>query len=152
MPTLAYNKRAKFDYDLLTEFEGGLVLTGAEVKAAKKASINMQGAFLTIRGGELWLKNMHIGAYTPAGRQEEYDPTHDRKVLVRKRELKKILSKHESDRLTIMPISVYTKGGLVKISFALARGKKKHEKRETIKKRDVEREINEEMKKKRFNN
>lgn len=149
MPTLATNKRARFDYDLLEEFEGGLMLTGAEVKSAKKGNINLQGAYLTTRDNGLWLRNAHIGKYAPAGEQKDYDPTRDRKVLVHASEIKKILGKKQSQGLTIVPINVYTKGALVKLSFALARGKRQHEKRESIKKRDVEKQTREEMKKTR---
>jgi SsrA-binding protein len=150
MPKLAVNKYAKSDYDLLEEFEGGLVLTGAEVKAAKKGSVNMKGAYLSIMSGELYLKNMHIGTYAPAGEQKDYDPTHPRKVLIHKKELKKLTGKKSSDGLTIVPLSVYTLRDKVKIGFALARGKKKYEKRASLKKRDMDRRVQEEMKKTRF--
>ena len=152
MSILATNKRAKFDYDLISEFEGGLVLSGAEVKSAKKGNMSLQGAFLSIIKNELWLRNAHIGKYAPAGEQKDYNPTQDRKVLVHKSEIKKMLGKKDSEGLTIVPIRVYTKGALVKISFALARGKRKHEKRDSIKKRDVEKRMKEEMKKTRFSN
>lgn len=150
MSILAINKKAKFDYEFIEQYEGGLVLTGAEVKAAKKGSVQLKGAFLDIKGQELWVKNMHIAHYAPAGVQDHYDPTRNRKVLVHRREIKKLIGKKEQEGLTIVPISVYTKGDLVKISFALARGKKKYEKRESIKKRDVDRQTREEMKKTRF--
>ncbi|EKD47322.1 MAG: SsrA RNA (tmRNA)-binding protein [uncultured bacterium] len=150
MPTLATNKRARFDYDLLEEFEGGLVLTGAEVKSAKKGNMSLQGTYISLRDKGVWLRNAHIGAYAPAGEQEEYNPTRDRKVLVHKSEIKKMLGKKSSEGLTIVPIRVYTKGALVKLSFALARGKRKHEKRDAIKKRDIEKQSREEMKKTRF--
>jgi len=152
MTALAINKKARFDYDLIEEFEGGLVLSGAEVKSIKKGNASMQGAFLHIKNSELWLKNMHIGKYAPAGNQDDYDPEQDRKILVHKQQLKKMIGKHNAEGLTIVPIRVYTKGALVKIAFALARGKKKHEKRDAIKKRDVQRDIKEEMKKTRFSN
>ena len=96
------------------------------------------------------MKNMHIGKYAPAGKQEDYLPTRDRKILVRRQELKQLIGKKEAQGLTIVPIRVYTKGDLIKIEFSAARGKKKHEKREAIKKREVERKIKEEMKKTRF--
>jgi len=152
MPTLATNKRARFDYDFIHEFEGGLMLTGAETKAAKKGNMNLQGAFLTIRKNEVWLRNAHIGKYAPAGEQKDYDTTQDRKVLVHKAEIKKMVGKKNSEGLTIVPIRVYTKGSLVKIAFALARGKRKYEKRDSIKKRDIDRRIREETKKARFAN
>lgn len=150
MPTLAINKKAKHDYDFIAEFEGGLVLAGAEVKSAKLGHIQLKGTYLTIRDGELWIRNMHISRYKKAGKQDGYNPTRDRKVLVHKRELKKFIGKQKAEGLTLIPFSVYTKGDLVKLSFALARGKKKYEKRDSIKKRDVMRKIQEEVKKTRF--
>lgn len=150
MPTLATNKRATFDYDLVHDYEGGLVLTGAEVKSVKKGNMSLQGAFLTLKDDELFLRNAHIGAYAPAGEQKHYDPTRDRKVLVRKSEIRKMIGKKQSEGLTIVPVRVYTKGALVKLAFALARGKRKYEKRDSIKKRDTEKRLREEMKKTRF--
>ena len=147
MPPLAINKFARFDYELLDKFEGGLVLTGPEVKSVKAGSVQLKGAFLDIRGTTLWLKNAHISKYPPAaGVQQEYDPTHDRKVLIHKRELNRLIGKRKAEGLTIIPVSLYLKGNLVKLEFAVARGKKKYEKRETIKKRDVERQLREKMK------
>ncbi|MFH1766540.1 MAG: SsrA-binding protein, partial [Patescibacteria group bacterium] len=93
MPNLTVNKYAKSDYDLVEMMEGGLVLTGAEVKSTKAGNIKLQGAFLTVEQNGLWLKNAHIGRYKPAGVQEEYDPTRSRKVLVHKKELRKIRQK-----------------------------------------------------------
>ncbi|MDP2631857.1 MAG: SsrA-binding protein SmpB [Candidatus Uhrbacteria bacterium] len=150
MPTLAVNKKARFDYDLLEKFEGGLALEGFEVKAIKKGSVHMRGSFMIVQNDELWLKNMHIGKYAPAGVQADYDPTRDRKVLVKKREIKRLLGKKQAEGLTIVPIRVYTKGALIKIGFAIAKGKKKHEKKDAIKKRDLDKHAREEMKKTRF--
>ena len=117
------------------------MLTGAEVKSAKMGSVNLKGSFLHVRGNELFITGMHIGAYAPAGKSDAYKPIHDRKVLVHKKEISKLRSKSQAERLTIVPISVYTAKNLVKLSFALARGKKQFEKRDAIKKRDVEREM-----------
>jgi SsrA-binding protein len=150
MPTLALNKRARFDYELIEHYEGGLALTGAEVKAAKKGSIDMKGAFLSIVRNELWVKNLYIGKYAPAGKQEGYREKRDRKVLVHRREIKTLLGKKKAQGLTIVPIRVYMKGNLVKLEFAVARGKRKYEKRADIKKRDLDRHAREEMKKTRF--
>lgn len=150
MPTLAVNKKARHDYEILEQFEGGLVLTGAEVKSMRKGHVQMKGAFLTIQNGELFLKNMHIGAYAPAGKQEHYNPTRDRKVLIHKREIKRLIGKKQAEGLTIVPISAYTKGDLVKLGFAVARGKREYEKRDAIKKRDTDRKIREHLKTRRF--
>lgn len=152
MPNITVNKFAKSDYELQDSFEGGLILNGAEVKSAKSGNMKLQGAFLVIQKNELFLKNAHIGKYRPAGIQEDYDPTRTRKILIHKKELRKIVEKKQAQGLTIVPIRVYTKDGLVKIEFALARGKKKHEKRASIKKRDLDRRVKEEMKKTRYAN
>ncbi|MBI4437452.1 SsrA-binding protein SmpB [Candidatus Uhrbacteria bacterium] len=146
MPTLAVNKTARFDYEILETLEGGLALTGAEVKSIKAGHVQLKGAFLDMREGELWLKNAFVSAYKPAGVREEYDPSRNRKVLVHKRELNRLVGKRHAEGLTLIPLSLYTKGGLVKLSFAVARGKKHFEKREAIKKRDVQRQIREKLK------
>ncbi|PJE77256.1 SsrA-binding protein [Candidatus Uhrbacteria bacterium CG10_big_fil_rev_8_21_14_0_10_48_16] len=146
MATLAGNKKARFDYEILETFEGGLKFTGAEVKSVKAGQVQLKGAFLHIQDGELWLKGAYVAPYKPAGIPEGYDPYRNRKVLVHKRELSRLAGKCQSDGLTIVPISIYEKGGLVKLEFAVARGKKKYEKRDAIKKRDVEREMREKMK------
>lgn len=141
MSSLAYNKRAKFDYDLLETFEGGLVLTGPEVKSVKAGHVQFKGAFLDIKRGELWLKNAFVSKYGPAGPQLTYVPDRDRKVLVHKRELKRLIGKRKAEGLTLIPVSLYTKNNVVKLEFAIAKGKKVHEKRESIKKREVDRTI-----------
>lgn len=141
MPTLALNKRAKFDYEILEEFEGGLKLTGAETKSAKAGQVNFKGAYVSVRGNEAWLKGLHISPYKPAGEQKEYNPTRDRKLLLHKREIQRLVGKSHEAGLTIVPISLYTKGTFVKLSFGVGRGKKQFEKREQIKKREVDREI-----------
>lgn len=146
MPSLATNKRASHEYEYLQKFEGGLVLTGPEVKSIKNGQIQLQGAFLTIKGGELWLTNASVSKYGPAGEQPHYDARRSRKVLVKKKELRELIGKSQQQGLTIVPISVYTRGSLVKLEFVLARGRKQFEKREKIKKRDVERELRQRMK------
>lgn len=146
MPELAKNSRALHDFELLQKFEGGLLLTGAEVKAAKMGHVNLKGAFLDIVNGELIIHGMHIGHYAPAGKADAYVPAHDRKVLVHRQEINTLRGKHEAERLTIVPISVYNKGNLVKLEFALARGKRQYEKRDAAKRRDIEREIRQRMK------
>ncbi len=146
MATFAVNKRAKFDYDLLETLEGGLVLTGSEVKSIKLGHIQLKGAFLDIKKDELWLKNAHVSLYGPAGVQEGYVADKSRKVLVHKRQLKRLIGKKKAEGLTLVPVRLYSKGNLIKLEFAVARGKKLHEKRETIKKRDVDRQLRQRMK------
>lgn len=145
MSKLALNKRARFDYDLLETLEGGLVLSGPEVKSIKNGRCQLKGTFLHFVGDELWLKNAHIAKYEPAGEQADYHPARDRKVLLHKKQLKRLIGRVQADGLTLVPISLYTHRGLIKLEFALARGKKQFEKRDSIKKRDVERHIRQKM-------
>ncbi|MFA5946552.1 MAG: SsrA-binding protein SmpB [Patescibacteria group bacterium] len=141
MADLAQNRKALHDFEILETFEGGLVLTGAEVKSAKGGNVNLKGAFLLVERGQLILKGMHIGAYAPAGHLEAYNPIRDRVVLVNKKEIAKLQAKREIERLTIVPLSLYTARSLVKVKFALARGKKQFEKRDSIKQRDLDRDV-----------
>jgi SsrA-binding protein len=141
MADLAQNRKAFHDFEMLETFEGGLVLTGPEVKSAKNGNVNLKGSFLLFQKGQLVLKGMHIGAYAPAGNTEAYNPTRDRVVLVHKKEMNKLRAKNEAERLTIVPLSLYTARSLVKVKFALARGKKQFEKRDSIKERDLSRDV-----------
>ncbi len=136
MTKLAINKKAHFDYEILETFEAGLVLKGYEVKSAKNGHISLKGAFVTFRRNELYLTNAHINPYKQAGIIEGYDPTNPRKLLVKKSELKKLIGKVRVDGLTLIPISMYNKKGLVKLEFALGKGKKRTDKRRTIQARE----------------
>lgn len=144
--SLATNPKAKQSFDLIEEYEGGLVLTGGEVKAVLAGSANIKGAFVTLRGGELWLRNAYIGHYLPAGKMTEGTERRDRKILVHTSELRTLLMRHEAERLTMIPLNLHASKGRIKLSFALARGKRKYEKRADIKKREVDREIRRAMK------
>lgn len=141
MPTLATNKRARFDYEIIDTLEVGIVLTGQEVKATKNGQAKLQGAFVLIRDDEAWLKNASITRYTHSGKDDNYDPQQDRRLLLHKREIKKWKKKIDAERLTIVPISLYTKAGKIKLEIGLGRGKREFEKRDTIKKRELDREI-----------
>lgn len=142
---LATNRKAFFDYEILEKFEAGLVLTGAEVKAMKAGSVNLKGAFVTIRGDEAYVTNMHVSAYPKAAEKEGGDPTRTRKLLLHKRQIAYLKTKREADRLTIVPIGVFVSRNKVKLEIALARGKRKYEKRDTIKKRDLNRAIHRDL-------
>ena len=142
MPTIARNKQIGHNFKILEEFEAGLALTGAEVKAAKLSQINLRGSFVSIQAGEAWIKNMHISPYKKAGlNQKNYNPEQDRKLLLKNKELDYLIGKTKERGLTIIPISVYTTRRLVKVKIALVKGKKKHDKRQVMKKRDIDREI-----------
>lgn len=142
MPTLAQNRKARHDYDILETHEAGLVLSGAEVKSAKNGRVNLQGSFVVPKGSELWLTGCHIAAYAPAaGTSPGYDPMRDRKLLLKRTELLHLASKVREQGLTLVPLSVYTAHRFVKLELALARGRKSHDKRAAIKRRAIEREV-----------
>ena len=145
MPILANNRRASFDYDLLENYEAGVVLLGHEAKSAKAGHISLSGAYVSLREGlngpELWLLNTHITLYRFAGHLLDYNPLRERKLLLKKNEIAHLVGKTQEKGLTLVPVKMYTKRSFVKLEFALARGKKKYDKREAIKKRDVERQI-----------
>ncbi|QHD65430.1 SsrA-binding protein SmpB [Neorickettsia findlayensis] len=136
MKVIATNKKARFDYSLVDEFEAGIVLLGTEVKALKYHSASLNEAFVAFRRFELWLNNMHVPPYKPASRFNHV-PTRSRKLLVHKRQLNKISGAVRTKGLTLVPLSIYVnENGLIKVRFALAKGKKKYDKRQDIKDRD----------------
>lgn len=143
---LATNRQAKHDYEILDTLEAGLVLTGQEVKSVRGGGMKLQGSYVTIAGGELWLMGGHIPKYPAAGPLPDYDPTRKRKLLIHKRELCKLIGKIKEKGLTLVPLRVYTRRAKLKLEFGVGRGKKEYEKRAIIKKREVDREIRERMK------
>lgn len=143
------NKQAKFDYEILDKFEAGLVLNGAEVKSVKSGQINLKGSYVTIKHlpkVELYLINAHISKYKPAGVQPDYEPTRSRKLLLHKKEINKLTGILKQKGLTLVPIRVYTKHNRIKLEFGIGRGKKKFEKKESIKNRETKRKIERAMK------
>jgi SsrA-binding protein len=148
--SIALNKKARHDYDLLEELSAGIVLTGAEAKSAKSGGLNLRGSHMIIRGGEAYLVGAQIAAYKNGKKDDGYDPAATRKLLLKRSEINRLIGKKEEERLTIIPLSAYiTKSGRVKINIAVARGRKEFEKRGAIKKREVEREIHSAMKMKK---
>jgi SsrA-binding protein len=141
MTTLAFNKRANFDYQVSDKYEAGLVLTGPEVKSVKKGHISLKESFVTFKGSELYLTNAHITPYHPAGDIKNYDPTRPRKLLLKKSEIRHLTGKVRVQGLTLVPIRVYTKKRLLKLEFGVGKGKKKFDKREDIAKKEDERRI-----------
>lgn len=139
--TLADNRKALYDYEVLEKFQAGLVLTGQEVKSVKNGHLSLKGAYVTFHNGDAYLTNAHITKYKQAGEIADYDPTQSRRLLLRKKEIRYLQGKLEEKGLTIVPLSVYTKKRFVKMEIALAKGKKQHDKREAIKKRDTQREM-----------
>ncbi len=141
MSILAKNKRASYDYELQDRYEAGLVLTGQEVKSAKTGHISLNGSFITRKGQELFLTNSNIPPYKFAGMIKNYDPARSRKVLLKKSEIKSLIGKISVEGLTLVPLCVYTKRKLIKLEFAVARGKKQFDKRHSIKKREDKRKM-----------
>jgi SsrA-binding protein len=145
--SIAINKRALFDYEILEKFEAGVILTGAEVKSVKLGHISLKGSYVTFKNNEAYLLNAHISPYQKAGKIVGYDPTQTRKLLLNKSELKRLIGKLSEKGLTIVPLKVYTtRRGRIKVEIGLGRGKKQYEKREIIKKREVDREIRSNLK------
>lgn len=135
------NRKASFEYEFLEKFVAGLVLKGTEIKSIREGRVNLQEAYCTFYDDGLWVQNMHISAYEQ-GNIFNHEPLRKRKLLLNKRELKKLQKKLEEEGLTVVPIRMFISDrGFAKLEIALARGKKLHDKRESIKERDVKREM-----------
>ncbi len=142
MPQLARNKKATFNYDVLETYDAGIVLTGPEVKSAKTGNMNLQGAYVSLRERSLWLVHAYIAPYKPAATvQVGYNPERDRHLLMKRSEISTLIGKMHSAGCTLIPLKFFTHRGLVKVSVGLARGKKAHDKRASIKKREVSRDV-----------
>lgn len=146
MSNYAENKKAYFNYEVLDKYEGGIELLGNEVKSIRTGKISFEGAFIIVRGGEVFLINANIQPYQVKNTDKNYDPLRNRKILVTKKEIRELGDTEKNKSLTIVPLALYSKGSKIKISFALMRGKKKFDKRETIKKRETDRIIRREYK------
>jgi len=144
--SLIENKKAGFNYELLDKYEAGLELFGHEVKSLRLGHGSLTGSYITIRGGEVYLVGATIPPYQPNNTESGYNEHRDRRLLLRKVELKHLIGKTQERGLTLIPLSVYNKGRYLKLSFALAKGKKKHDKRSTIKEREDKRHIDRIMK------
>jgi SsrA-binding protein len=136
---LADNRKAGYDFHLLEHFEAGLVLAGTEVKAIREGRINLRDSFCRLERGEAYLFNAHIGQYSHGG-YASHDPMRPRKLLLHREELNKLLGKTAERGLTVVPLRMFLKNGRVKLEIALAKGKKTFDKRETIRRREAERE------------
>ncbi|HID28864.1 MAG TPA: SsrA-binding protein SmpB [Desulfobacterales bacterium] len=134
------NRKARHDYFILDEYEAGMVLLGTEVKSLRLGRANVKDAYAKIRGGEVFLYNMHIGAY-PFAAYGNHDPLRPRKLLLHKYEIKRLTGKLEEKGQTLIPLQVYFREGKAKVTLALAKGKRKYDKREAIRKREEKREL-----------
>lgn len=147
MPILAVNKKANFDYEIIETYEAGMALFGHEVKSIKTGHISLKGAFVVLKKTqkslpEVYLINAHVPLYKYAASQvKSYDPDRPRKLLLRKSEVQHLIGKKQEQGLTLVPLKIYTKHSLIKVEFGIGRGRKKVDKRDLIKKRDVERSL-----------
>lgn len=137
---VARNRKALHEYDVLETWEAGLVLVGPEVKSIRAGKVSLSEAFARVDNGEAWLYDMHISPYDPASRWN-VDPVRPRKLLLRSQELRKLIGATREKGMTLVPLDLYFRRGYARVTLALARGKKLHDKREDLKRRDAEREI-----------
>jgi len=137
--TLARNRRALHEYHVLERLEAGIALTGTEVKSCRTGKIQLQEGYVEVRGGEAWLLGVHVAQYSHGGR-ENHLPDRERKLLLSRREIDRLAGRVQAKGLTLVPLSVYLKGSRIKVEIALVQGKKLHDKRETERRRELERE------------
>ncbi len=144
--TIAHNRRAGFDYSLQDHYEAGIVLTGPEVKSVKTGHASLKGAFVTVHNNELWLTNALIPRYRHAGDKVPHEDTRSRKLLLKRRDIASLIGKAREQGLTLVPIRLYSKRRLVKLEFAVGKGKKEYDRRADIGRREAKRRIERAMK------
>jgi len=145
MKILSENRKASYDYNILEKFEAGLVLFGQEVKSIKTGHINLSGSYVVIRDLEPFLIGVKVPPYQPNNVGADYNEGRERKLLLNKKEIDYLASKAKQKGFSLVPLKIYEKSGRVKLEFGLAKGKKKYDKKEAIKKRDIERDIRTEL-------
>lgn len=142
---VAQNKKAHYDYEIIETFEAGIVLTGTEIKSIRRARINIRDGFARVRNGEVWLSNVHISPFDE-GNIWNVDPTRSRKLLLHKKQINKIAAEISQSGMSFIPLRVYIKDGFAKVLMGLAKGKKNYDKRETIKRKEQNRDIAKQLK------
>ena len=145
---IAENRKAFHDYHILETFEAGIALLGTEVKGIREGQANLRDSFARVEGGEVWLYNVHINPYSHRG-YVDHDPKRRRRLLLHKYEIRKLIGKTVEKGLTLVPLRLYFKRGRVKVALALAKGKQAHDKRETIRRRELDREARAAVKERR---
>ncbi len=138
--TIAQNRRARHDYEIVARYEAGIVLTGSEIKSVRDHKVQLAGSFARVRDGEVWLEDVHIAPYANAG-YAGHPPVRSRKLLLHKKEIARIAQLLGEQSLTLVPLSMYFKNGRAKVEIAIGRGLKRYDKRERIAERDVNRDI-----------
>ena len=144
--SLVENKKVHFNYEILERYEAGIELLGVEVKSLRAKRASLEGSHVTVRGGEAYLVGMTIQPYQPNNAQKVYDAAKNRRLLLTKEEIAELGAQEDKKGLTIVPISVYNKGRKLKVEIAVVKNKKSHDKRETLKKREAERDVMREIK------
>lgn len=147
--TIVSNRRARKDYAIIDTYEAGLVLLGTEVKALRAGNANLKDSYAALKGEELWLHNLHIGPYPPAGPDNQHEPERLRKLLLNRREIDRLIGRVIEKGLTLVPLRIYFKNGRAKLELAVGRGRKQHDKREIMKRNAVDREIAQAMRRRR---
>ncbi|NJN31402.1 MAG: SsrA-binding protein SmpB [Synechococcales cyanobacterium RM1_1_8] len=135
------NRQARFQYSILETFEAGISLQGTEVKSIRAGKVNLRDGFALVRDGEVWLFNVHVSPHAMASQHFNHEPLRTRKLLLHKQEIRKLIGKVEQDGLTLVPLKLYLKKGYVKVSLGLGKGKKLHDKREDLKKKQDNRDM-----------
>ena len=143
------NRRARKDYEILETYEAGIALLGTEVKSLRQGTGNLKDAYAAVADGELWLHNLHIGPYGPAGKHFQHEPERTRKLLMHRREIDRLLGKVIERGLTLVPLRIYFRGGRAKVEIAVARGRRAHDKRDALKREAAQREIDQELRRRR---
>jgi SsrA-binding protein len=138
--TVARNKKALHEYHIIDTYEAGIVLVGPEVKSIRGGKVSLAEAFARVDGNEVFLHGMHVTPYDPASRWN-VDPVRTRKLLLNRREIRRLIGATQQEGYTLVPLEIYAKDGYIKVAIALAKGKKVHDKREDAKRRDADREI-----------
>ena len=136
---VARNRKARFDYHIEETWEAGIVLTGTEIKSVRAGNVSLKGAYGVVRGQEVWLEGVNIAQYDSSG-YASHDPVRSRKLLLNRREIKRLIGSVERRGLTLIPLDIHISEGWAKVTLALGRGKKQHDKRQDIKRRDADRE------------
>lgn len=135
------NRKARFQYEILDTYEAGVELLGTEVKSIRAGQVNLRDGFATVRDGEVWLQNVHISPSKNTSQFFNHDPRRTRKLLLHRDEIKRLIGKIEQKGLTLVPLKLYLKRGWIKVSLGLGRGKKLHDKRESLKRKQQGREV-----------
>lgn len=138
---LSVNRKANYEYNILDEYDAGIVLLGGEVKSIRSSNVSMSDAFIYIKDNEVWIKNLKVSRYKQLHSTQKHDENRDKKLLLTKKQIKKISKALQNKGVTCIPLKIFTKSNRIKIKIGVAKGKKLYDKKESIKKKDIQREI-----------